>query len=151
MRPSVGTRVSIVGGKYQHHKGTVVSHLPVWVRVRLDVQSSSGTWLGRRTANRLVNLPPRQLMAIQEESNETQTMLATIDTTTVVSPLSVRNVNPEMAPIREPTSTNNNQTDSDIEIELLSRLAALRIAQHSSGQTVALGQFLQLLHERLES
>ena len=151
MRPPVGTRVSIVGGKYQHHKGTVTAHLPVWVRVRLDPQSSSGTGLDRRTANWLVNLPSRQLMpilqeSILQESNATPTMLPTINTTIVVSPSSVRNVNSDMAPICDQTSTEN-QSHSDFEIDLLARLATLRIARHLSGQTVALGQLLQLLHE----
>ena len=139
MRLPVGTEVSIVSGKYQHHTGVVTALLPVWVRVRLHPLPSSG--LGRRTANQMVTLPDRQLrpkptesIAATGEHRLNSMRYDSLSSTTIppTFPGVVRTV------------------DDDRETQLIADLAAMSICRHGSGsRRVGLATFIQLLNEQM--
>lgn len=152
MRPPIGTKVDIIGGKYRNHTGTVQKLLPVWVTVRLEPNPSSP--FAPPTLNRSVNIPGYQLRiiipptSIPEEPHEPVSLVSGsgIPTSTLV-------LNTPLPPMNIPPSQGTTSLPLDrltTEMEFIARLGAMSISQHPTGPVDGLSTFLEIMHQFLE-
>jgi hypothetical protein len=138
MRPQVGTNVDIVGGRYKHHTGVVVLHLPVLVRVRLQPNPPI---LAIRTKNKLVNLFPRQLQTQPSAPIIPQTIPQALHPTISQElPVSPAQELPDLTPELPSCLATE-------EMELIARLGAMSIRKHPNGPTEGMSTFLLLLQQ----